>query len=168
MGKPSSGKELELEEHMGHHEAAWRIKRVAWTCMCAVIIAALAGLLGPGPASKARAGEEGSQLSVEYYRFARYQAQTELKIHYKAPGAEQVELWLDRRFVERMHLEGWEPSMEKSVISDDRVHFIFLQKTNAPSGEVVLRFEPNAFWKNEGKLGLSGGPSVEIKQLYFP
>jgi hypothetical protein len=58
--KPHSG-DLELDQDLAFERRTWTVERVAWVAMGLMGIAALAGLLGPGPLSKPPIGEATKQ-----------------------------------------------------------------------------------------------------------
>ena len=54
--------DLAIREDMRHQRLEWAVERVGWAAVALVLVAALAGLLGHGPLSRATAGEPGSRL----------------------------------------------------------------------------------------------------------
>lgn len=167
MGNESGGA-LQLKDQIHLHKRGWVIKRIAWAVFALIIATALGGLLGPGPASKAIAGEQNSPLWVEYNRFNRYQAPTELKIHFKAPGKEEVHIWMDRQLADNFQVQQFDPQPFKMYTTPDRVYLLILQEKESSGGKVVLDIEPTKFWRNKGRIGLRDGPTVEVNQLYYP
>ena len=168
MGDKARAGELELRDEIALHERGWRIKRFAWGVFALTLSAALLGLLGAGPASNAVSGNQGSSFWIEYQRFARYQAPSELKIHFKAPGQEELHLWFDRDFYENLQVQRFDPAPLKTLSAEDHVILVFLLQNEASSGKVVLDFKPGKFWRNQGQIRLQNGPSLHIKQFYYP
>jgi hypothetical protein len=168
MGKEPTGGDLELRDEIRLHKRGWIIKRVTWVFFALVLVAAVAGFLGPGPASKTIMGKKGSALWIEYERFGRYRSPSELKINFKAPGREEVHVWIDRKFAEHLEIERFDPVPFKNFTSEDRLYFVFLQEKETPSGMVILDVEPIKFGANNGRIGLRDGPDLELKQFIYP
>src|SRR4051812_33932540 len=64
-------RDLEISHEMPFHEQMWRLQRIGWALMGALMLIALLGFLGPGVFARTTAGERGAPLQVEYERFAR-------------------------------------------------------------------------------------------------
>jgi hypothetical protein len=60
---------MEIETDLEFQRRVWRVPRVGWLIIGAAVVAALLGLFGTGPLS--RASTDGGGLTVEYDRFAR-------------------------------------------------------------------------------------------------
>ena len=62
MAEESHSGDLELDQDLIFERRTWTVERVAWVIMALVGLAALAGLLGPGPLSETTSGEQGGPL----------------------------------------------------------------------------------------------------------
>ena len=61
--------DLEISQDLTFQRRSWIVQRVGWVMLALLILAALGGLFGPGPLSRARAGPHDGPLWVEYQRF---------------------------------------------------------------------------------------------------
>ena len=70
---------LEFPEGHGVSRAEERLHKLGWIVFAGLLLAALAGLLGPGPLSS-RSKSADPALSVEYERFLRNHAPADLRL----------------------------------------------------------------------------------------
>ena len=155
---------LEIDEDFDHHVKGWRIKRVAWTFMGLLIIAALAGFLGPGPYSKTSAQGPGG-LHLEYERIARYNAPAHL--HLKVPGGkEDLELSVPAQFVKEIELERIDPEPKEMRLSGQTHTWIFPRKESG--SELMINYRPKAFGPKKIRLEVKDAGTLEIQQFFMP
>jgi len=158
---------LEISQRLKEQAIEWKVERIAWVVMALILLAALAGLLGPGPLSKAVAGDRASALWVEYHRFERYQAPTKLIIHL-TPPAREIRLWINYGFMRNVDLEHIDPEPERSEAGADRYSFPFV--LNDTKNEIILTvyFKANEFGMLHTEMGLENGPSLRFSQMVYP
>ncbi|HZW10508.1 MAG TPA: hypothetical protein VFF69_11455 [Phycisphaerales bacterium] len=161
---------MQVHQDLPHERLEWKLERVGWVVMALALLAALAGLLGPGPLSRATAGQDGSPLWVQYNRLARYQAPESLQVHI-GPGAARggtIRVWLSREYVRNMELNNIDPEPESVEVGPERSTYTFnLSDSDQPS-ILMFRFEANRFGKMPAALGLEGGPQVAFTQFIYP
>ena len=81
MAAVNLSREFDLEQDLRHERREWRIERFAWVIFALILIAALSGLLGEGPLSRAEVESSGAvPLAVHYERFARRQLPTQINL----------------------------------------------------------------------------------------
>lgn len=109
--------DLEISQDMAFEQRDWLFQRIGWTAMLLVALAALAGLFGPSPWTRLTAGQPGTALWVEYYRFDRVEAPTDLKINLGPSagldGAKELRLWIDRDYTEGLNIEQISPEPDR-------------------------------------------------------
>jgi hypothetical protein len=162
--------ELEINQDLPHQRHEWTIERVGWIAIVLLLLAGLAGLLGPGPLSQARASDQEATLGVEYNRFEHYQAPSILKIHL-GPGTSsegQVRLWINRDFIENIQLEHIDPEPESMEVGSDRITYVFkVSDPNQPTA-VTYHYEPNSYGSRPIRIGIEGGSQLTFTQFFFP
>src|SRR5688500_4047586 len=76
----AGNEQLDLQEDPKFQETEWRLQRLGWVIWAALIVAALLGLLGPGPLSNAESSTPDGLLTVSYEMFLHYHHPTQLEI----------------------------------------------------------------------------------------
>ena len=162
--------DLEIAEDLQYHQRAWTLERIGWSVMLLVIVAALAGLLGPGPLSNAVAGRQGSTLWVEYNRFERYQSPTVLRVHFSSSAAKQgkVRLYLNRDFIQQVRVQRIEPEPESVAVGSQSTAYTFNVLRQKGPAIVVFHYEPNTQGSVPIHVGLHGGPRLSFSQFLYP
>lgn len=166
---PKTG-ELEVGHDLAFQRREWTIQRVGWGVIGLVIVAALAGMTGSGPLSRANAGSERDPLRVQFSRFDRIGAPTAIHVEIEGgavPG-EQVAVWLDNAYLDTVQIEQISPEPDSVVVGTDRMTHIFSVEEPGQPMEVMFNLRPERFGWRTGKVGLSGGPSLEFRQLVYP
>jgi len=170
MPEPKRVGDLEIDQDLPHERLEWRIERVGWIVMALMLLAALVGLLGPGPLSSTTAGEKGSTLWVEYNRFERYQAPAMLRVHL-GPGAARdgkARLWLNREYVENIELHHIDPEPESVEVGHDRLIYTFNLPDSTQPTAVTYYLEANKYGRMPLRVGLDAGLQLNFSQFYYP
>jgi hypothetical protein len=162
--------DLEIDQDFQFQQREWAVEFVGWVVIGLILLAALLGLLGPGPLSNQIAGERGSSLWAEYQRFAHYQSPTTLKLHVK-PGndsVQQVRLWLSHDFIDKIEFKHIEPQPERVESWPNQVVYTFHLPEPDQLAPITFYFEPNDFGPTPISLGLEAGAELQFSQFYFP
>src|SRR5688500_11662442 len=96
---PDESQTIELDDPASLRTQArqWRAERIGWLAVAATLLAALAGLLGPGLLSFRTRESSDGRLSVEYYWAQRFEAPAELFIRLQPAASEsKVRLAISR------------------------------------------------------------------------
>lgn len=161
-----------LEDHdevMRHHRAAWRVERAGWAVMGLMLLAALLGLFGDGPMSRAHSGSARS-LGIEYDRLVRSSAPTQYRFVVNPALATRGQLVLrfDRALVERMELESIVPEPEHQSAGADHTDFLFRIEPGAAPVHIDVRYRPATFGWQRGRISIAGAHTLVIGQFAYP
>ena len=161
---------LDLPEGRESRSLDLWLHRVGWTVMALLLLAALAGLMGPGPLSS-RTASAGPSLKIQYDRFTRYHSPASLHVTVApASGADQIRLDLDRRFLEAIELESVTPQPARVELATGGQTYVF----DAPrlangDAEIVFHYRPDRTMRSlRGSVGLADGASVAFTQFVYP
>jgi hypothetical protein len=160
---------LQINHDLKHEELEWKIERVGWILMALTLLAAMAGLLGTGALSRAKAGQD-DLLSVEYSRFARYQAPDSLRVRVN-PGVSRngkVRLWLDSEYIQNIELKHIDPEPERVEAGPERFTYTFNFSGDGQATTLIFHFEPNNFGRMSAAIGLGDGPPLAFTQFIYP
>ena len=162
--------DLEVGQDLNFQRRSWTLERAGWVVMILLLIAALLGLLGPGPLSSATAGDPDSALWVEYNRFERYHAPTTLRAHIGLGAARggKVRLWLSRGFVESTEIHHIYPDPEVVEAGTDRFTYVFAAPDESKPVVITYQFESQKYWGQAARIGLDAGPELEFSQFIYP
>lgn len=158
---------LQVDQDLRAERREWRTERIGWVAMLALVVAALAGLLGTGPLSHADAGDD--RLRVAYERTIRRQAPARLKVQLPAGAAEGAEawLWIDRAYADAVAIQKITPAPLAVEAAGDRLGYR-LALDPSRSTVVELALEPEAMGAQRARLWLDGEPPVSFDQRILP
>jgi hypothetical protein len=161
---------LDIEINPAFQRRSWRVQRVGWMVFAALALAALAGLFGAGPLSHAEAGSQASGLRIEYERFARIHAPTNLVIRADRRLARNDELAivLSGAVLEGMELPSTMPPPDGTSVAPEAAVLRF--RTDRQPGEltVVLHAKPRQMGSMTAHIGVRDGPAHAIRQWIYP
>jgi hypothetical protein len=175
-----SHQDVQIEEDPRFQRREWRVQRVAWLAFALIIVAALAGVFGRGPLSKASVS--GAGLRLHYERFARCRTPQTLTIQLTADDAdaEQHVIWISRDYLQGMEIERITPEPASERLAPGRIEFHFEQASggaatataDARSAEtsrtITFSLLATARGTRSGALGLNDGPPIEFWQFIMP
>lgn len=167
---PTQGtRRLEINEDLDFQQRDWRIQRVGWGILAAILCAALAGLLGPGPLSKAQV-RGGHSLDVEYERFLRHGAQSELlvKVASAGPRAGQVRVAISRDYLSGLDLHQVTPSPLRVLTAGQSIVYVFERVPGPGALHARFVFQPDQLGARAGGIAVDDGSRVSIRQFTYP
>jgi hypothetical protein len=152
-----------------HQRREWRFERVGWAFMALLLLAALAGTLGPGPLSKSSAGSPESGLRVEYERFGRHAARARLRIRIDADD-DTIRIWLGRDFIDRVEIQHVDPEPVEVEAASDRQIFSFARTSGGGALQVNVHFEPRRIGPASLQLGLEDEreTALQLRMFVYP
>ena len=161
--------DLEIDQDLDFERRSWTAQRIAWVLTALVLLAALAGLCGPGPLSETTAGE-GGPISLEYSRFERRHAPNSMLIHLGSGSTRdgKAQVWMDREFMENIEVHRISPEPERVELQPDRLVYEFPVPDASRPTAVSLFYEAERLGVRSGRIGLVGGQPVSFTQLVFP
>lgn len=161
---------LDVQHDDSFQKSEWRIQRIGWAAWSAIVIAALAGLLGTGPLSHADSSAADGSLSVKFDRFAHYHRPSMLEVFINSRGAsnQPLRLKVSQAFLDRIQILRIEPEPEEQLLSGDGVVYSFSQEGRPEFSKVLFHFEFERFGKSRGSVELIGSPSASFQQFVYP
>ncbi|HWP42190.1 MAG TPA: hypothetical protein VNO14_03065 [Blastocatellia bacterium] len=162
--------DLEIAQDMTHQRREWAIERVGWAIMALILLAALAGLLGPGPLSKVRVDHPGSALSAVYNRFERHQSPTKLRLEFlpqASPGGKAL-IRINRTFIEAIEISHIDP--EPASVEAHSGDFVYAFNVSEPQQKMAVTFhyEADKYGRLPIRVALDRGPQIEFSQFIYP
>lgn len=161
---------LELDQQLDVQRRAWRIERIAWGALLAIIILAMLGLFGTGPISSTTAGNADDGLAVGYERFVRHDGRSSMQIRVGPDQVAngQVEVWIASAYLRDIEIEQVSPQPDTVRSDGDRDIFVFLADDPAAPVTITVTFRPSGIGRISGDIGIVGGPTVSLDQISYP
>jgi hypothetical protein len=153
---------MEIETDLEFQRRVWRAQRIGWLVIGAVIVAALSGVFGTGPLS--RAATDGAGLRVEYDRFARREQPMRLRLVLPESKSD-AQVSLAREYLEGLRIERVVPE-PREVESAGR--WLVYRFSGPGPLAVVFDVQPIAFGRLEGIAKISPGARVAFQQFIYP
>jgi hypothetical protein len=155
-----------IDEDLLFQQRNWRVQRIGWMVLGLLIVAGLAGLMGPGPLSRvnARAGE---RLEVDYERFVRHGAASELKVTVRRPASGQVRVAISRDYLDQLNLERVRPSPTEVQSSGGDAVYVF-GHAGGQSMQATFVIQPEELGSHVARVAAGDGSSVTIRQFTYP
>lgn len=172
MPEPSTVKtDLQVAEDIHRQHRLWRIQRVGWALLGLFLFAGLLGVFGGvGPIGQGDAHSDDGAISVQYARFTRYVAPTELGIRVDRALARggTLELAIARSYIDQWEMYGVTPTPESERAEGDELVYAFA--VGAGSGEVEIGFHgrPHAIGLLRGSARVGAASSVDFSTWVHP
>jgi hypothetical protein len=155
--------DLEIGQDLRFERRQYTARKVAAALGGLILLVALLGLFGAG-GPLADATEESGPLSVEYERFARYEAQTEIEVQADAGGAE-TPVALGQSYLDDVSVEQISPEPNGTTVLPDRVIYTFDLE---PGSSVTFELRPQEIGSKSVTVWGPDGARVEFSQLVYP
>jgi hypothetical protein len=160
---------LDLKEDRAFQRREWRVQRIAWVLWGALVLAALAGLVGPGPLSERTAASADGRLQVEYDRFLHHHHPNTLRISMRpAEGEDSLRLHLSREMLGDIRIERIEPQPVAEELDSRGTTYVFRCRTGEPLVEAVLYLQFEAIGRGSGEMRLSESGPVVLNYFVYP
>jgi hypothetical protein len=163
---------LQLDEDLPFQRRMWRLERMSWALMGAIVVAAFAGLFGGGPVSQATLtlydpSHPAQPPTLRYERFARAHSESRFVLtQITPPDGTSVTIWLSDDYLSAVdvgHITP-EPLYEELGSSGVLYHF----RPQGGPHTIIFRFRPHRAGSVTGSLRLNGGPVTSFHQLLYP
>lgn len=170
MNAAKSNRDFQLNEDEAFVRKQYVVQRIGWVLMAALVIAALMGAFGRGPLSHKTAHSADRSLSVEYDRFCRSQAQTELKLTASENSVTggTLRLGLDRKYMSTFEVVDINPRPERTDLSSEHATLVYRVPKHGGPLVVKLILEPTEPGWLEAAAGIEGKDRIVFKQFVYP
>lgn len=168
MAKPVQG--LQIDENLAHQRREWRIERVGWVVMAALLLAGLLGLFGNGPLSRAQAGEPDG-VSVDYERLQRAAAPQTYRFEVDPSLASEgtLRLRFEDTLLEELEFQSIIPEPESVTAGPGYTEFVFAMDPGAGQpARITMQYQHTTFGHVSGRVAAPGAPTMVIDQIVFP
>lgn len=151
---------IEIEEHIDYQRIFWRIQRVGWVLLAALLVASGLGLLGSGGPLHDEVLGAGSAFRVEHPRVQRMSSEFEAR--FEVADADSLTLTFPARFFEEHRVEGWVPEPASSKAEGDNVQLTF------EGVSAILHAKPLTVGRKAITVREAGGEIRDMSYLVLP
>lgn len=99
-----------VQEFMDVQQRHWRLERVGWVLFLLLVLLALLGLFSRGALSLTVSQSADGALAVEYQRFERNSAASQIIVKVRAEPGEVVQLEITGDLMDKFIIEGMQPA----------------------------------------------------------
>ncbi|HET6566697.1 MAG TPA: hypothetical protein VFG50_01960 [Rhodothermales bacterium] len=162
--------DLDISQDLDHQHRMWRVEHVGWGVMVLLVVAALLGLLGPGPLSNTTAGEESAPLRATYGRFDRYKSPSQMTVHIGPALVHdgKVELSINRAFFDRVDLGQVDPEPVQVAAGPNWFIYTFAVADASAPLEVRFHYEPGDAGPLRIAVAAPGAPPIRFTSFVYP
>lgn len=149
-------------------ERRWRItQRVVLSLITVALLAAIAGLMGPGLMPPARVSLRTVPFDVTYDRTLRFRTPARITIEGRngSVGVETM-VHVSRDLVDAGGLESTSPEPRSVTADKDGLLYHFATAPGAP-GKLILMIRPAEAWMLNSTITVNGAPAT-LKQFVWP
>lgn len=159
---------LQVHHHEAFQRREWRVQRFGWAFMLLFVLAALAGLLGPGPLSYATASSADGLLEVDYQRFTHLEADDEVVVTVSASAVTggSVDVEIAEAWVRAVDIASIVPEPMEQVATP---YGLRLTMSAEPAADVNIRITFRASDIGKVDAGVRfDGDTVSFGQFIYP
>ena len=164
---------LQIDEDLRFQARMWRIERIGWWGMAAILAAAIAGLFGHGPISRATLhvpdpAHPSDGLLLDYERFGRAHSESQFVLSgpARAPTGGSFSLWISGEYLADAEVLRITPVPATQDLVSNGVRYHFRLEDGPRT--VIFRFEPQRPGRLSGAFRLNDGPPTSFHQWLFP
>lgn len=163
--EPVKAPELQLDEDLAFQERQWRVERLGWALLAALLLVAALGLFGGGWVGTRRSA---GGLEVSAPRFAHRTASQQLSVSFPASGEREVELRVDRSITRKLRVDRILPAPTVERLEPDATVFVFSTRPGSGRLAVTFHLAGTSMGVVSGKVAVRGEPPVRLWQLLYP
>lgn len=164
--RPRRTPAFQLDQNMPQVQREWRVQRISWPLLYALLLACMLGLFGQGPLSRTEIASADGRVQVELDRFLRRESPDTVELTLK-PGGSSARVRLSSEWAERVDIEQVFPDPEHRVAAADAVTLVFATQPGEPV-RVRLRLRAERIGWLHGWVALDDGPRLAFRQFVYP
>ena len=163
----ASERDLQLEEPEQAGRLISALQRGGWLVFALIALAALAGLIGPGPLSSATVTDPSGLVQLDYDRFTRFKGDTSLELQVQPSQPGTAEVWISAEYLSGVQVQQVQPQPDTWTTANGADVLTFLVEGTDPVS-VEMQIRPDHIGLLRGAIGTPGGEPAEFWQFGYP
>jgi hypothetical protein len=169
MEKADRVGDLEVHQNLPYQQRMWKLQRVGWGLMGLVVWLAFLGLFGKGWLSSSSITNSEGNLRVDYERFLRHQAKSEITVHVRpGKGQQVIHLGLNKDYLQSIEVMNIVPQPEKTELRQDGLTFIFPVQSLDQFEKIHFFILPKNAGTAQAQLRLENQDPLVFSQFVYP
>jgi hypothetical protein len=162
--------DFEVGQDLEFQRRTWVVQRAGWAGMLLVVLVALLGYFGHGPLTGGTAGSAAGGLELEYARFARHRADTQLTftVHPDAVQGQQATIAIAADYLNGLEIVGTLPEPDSVSVDPDWVTYTFQVDDVARPVRITFDVQPIEIGLRTLRARAGEGEPIRARQLVYP
>lgn len=156
-----------IKENMSFQRANWIFERVSWCILYLIICLALLGFFSAGPLSSIRLADPGAQMQMDFERFHRNGALTDMVLYLRAPQEDTATVRFNTSFIEALTIEDIQPAPVLSHSDSDGISFVF-DASKGDQMSVYISVRPMHLGMVPGSVSINGNEEISFSLFIYP
>ena len=153
--------DLEIDEDLDLHEKGWKVQRVGWVFIFALVILASFGFFGDGLVSKKKLSA--GNIQVEYDRFHRHEARMDVKFDVNHSDSNST-ISFNNQYLKNFKIESIMPEPKEVKIANDHVNYLFNAQGHS---NIVFYLIPQQLGSINGIIQVNGN-QFDLSHFIYP
>jgi hypothetical protein len=159
--------DLDINQDLDVQARMWKIQRIGWVVMGLILLAALIGLFGSGPISRATEGEENSGFMVQFERFGRSRGPSELRFLVRPDRDGRLSVWISDAYLSRLTVHQMVPWPDGMIPMEGGVRFDW-RTSGSDWVQIICSVEVTSFGFLSGEMRSLDRAPIYIRQFIYP
>lgn len=160
---------LDIDQNLDFQRKAWKVQRITWAVMLAILLAVGLGFLGAAGPANYRTSSNNS-VKVGFQSFVHRIAPTDIHVTLSQLSGDSTQLLISRDFMGNYQVQSIVPQPDSVDGSSDMLVYHFNVAPGATSMNVdfSLLSDRAAFGTIKGSFGPDRADLITIKQVVYP
>lgn len=156
-----------VQEYMHVQQRHWRLERIGWLVFLLIVLLAALGVFSQGALSEATARSADGALVVDYQRFERTSAVSEMTIRLQGKPTQVLRLEITGDLMDKFSIQGIQPAPLSSDSFQDGIRLAF-RADQAGNAAVYLALRSAAPGWSRSQFVMAGTSPIAVDQFIYP
>lgn len=156
-----------VQEYMHVQQRHWRLERIGWGVFLLIVLLATLGVFSRGVLSLTTAQSADGALTVDFQRFERTSATSEMTIRLRGESTQVLQLEITGDLLDKFSIQGIQPEPLSSDSFQDGIRLAF-RTDQAGDAAVYLALRAAAPGWSRSQFALTGSSPTAVDQFIYP